>query len=172
MFAYLPSSAVVLRSRFTPQVNLLYDQRDRAGQYRKAGSVDLGHSATELRTSRPRLRNDVHSGGCFGGKKVVAQIEIGPPEYQSDPYRGGEPIVAVCGSAVWAAEDFQRMATSVLQWGPQQPHLQGRPVDKRHYKKDSRFVLDLYTLTYDSHESLDSLGDINAVRSYSIPIYQ
>lgn len=33
-------------------------------------------------------------------------------------------------------------------------------LEKRHYKKDSRFVLDLYTLTYDSHESLDSFGDI------------
>lgn len=29
--------------------------------------------------------------------------------------------------------------------------------DKRHYKKDSRFVNDLYTLTYDDHESLDSV---------------
>lgn len=29
--------------------------------------------------------------------------------------------------------------------------------DKRHYKKDSRFVNDLYTLTYDEHESLDSV---------------
>lgn len=28
---------------------------------------------------------------------------------------------------------------------------------KRHYKKDSRFVNDLYTLTYDNHESLDSV---------------
>lgn len=35
---------------------------------------------------------------------------------------------------------------------------------KRHYKKDSRFVLDLYTLTYDSHESLDSLGDLSEVK--------
>lgn len=31
------------------------------------------------------------------------------------------------------------------------------PFDKRHYKKDSRFVNDLYTLTYDDHESLDSV---------------
>lgn len=30
--------------------------------------------------------------------------------------------------------------------------------DQRHYKKDSRFVMDLYTLTYDSHESLDCHG--------------
>lgn len=29
--------------------------------------------------------------------------------------------------------------------------------DKRHYKKDSRFVNDLYTLTYDEHESLDTV---------------
>lgn len=29
--------------------------------------------------------------------------------------------------------------------------------DRRHYKKDSRFVNDLYTLTYDDHESLDSV---------------
>lgn len=37
--------------------------------------------------------------------------------------------------------------------------------DRRHYKKDSRFVLDLYTLTYDSHESLDSIGDLTARRN-------
>lgn len=28
---------------------------------------------------------------------------------------------------------------------------------KRHYKKDSRFVNDLYTLTYDDHESVDTV---------------
>ena len=28
---------------------------------------------------------------------------------------------------------------------------------KRHYKKDSRFVNDLYTLTYDDNESLDTV---------------
>lgn len=33
--------------------------------------------------------------------------------------------------------------------------LSGFP--KRHYKKDSRFVNDLYTLTYDDHESLDTV---------------
>lgn len=32
---------------------------------------------------------------------------------------------------------------------------------KRHYKKDSRFVGDLYTLTYDDHESLDTVELIN-----------
>uniref|UniRef100_A0A8D9E6M8 Uncharacterized protein n=1 Tax=Cacopsylla melanoneura TaxID=428564 RepID=A0A8D9E6M8_9HEMI len=37
-------------------------------------------------------------------------------------------------------------------------------IDKRHYKKDSRFVLDLYTLTYGSTETLDSIGDMNEVR--------
>lgn len=31
---------------------------------------------------------------------------------------------------------------------------------KRHYKKDSRFVLDLYTLTFDDNETLESLGEI------------
>jgi hypothetical protein len=57
------------------------------------------------------------------------------------------------------------MATSVM-FNPWVDH--GGPnsklLDKRHYKKDSRFVLDLYTLTYDSHESVDSLGDLNTVR--------
>lgn len=33
--------------------------------------------------------------------------------------------------------------------------------DQRHYKKDTRFVMDLYTLTYDSHESLDCHGILN-----------
>lgn len=42
-----------------------------------------------------------------------------------------------------------------------------RRLDRRHYKKDSRFVLDLYTLTYDSHESLDSLGDLTDVSIFS-----
>lgn len=28
---------------------------------------------------------------------------------------------------------------------------------KRHYKKDSRFTNDLYTLTYDDNESLDTV---------------
>lgn len=35
------------------------------------------------------------------------------------------------------------------------PSLSGFP--RRHYKKDSRFVNDLYTLTYDDHESLDTV---------------
>ncbi|XP_075234056.1 schwannomin interacting protein 1 isoform X2 [Lycorma delicatula] len=54
------------------------------------------------------------------------------------------------------------MGTSVLAnpW-----HGHSSKLDRRHYKKDSRFVLDLYTLTYDSHESLDSLGDLNARRN-------
>lgn len=43
-----------------------------------------------------------------------------------------------------------------------------RRLDRRHYKKDSRFVLDLYTLTYDSHESLDSLGDLFNVSTTKI----
>lgn len=29
---------------------------------------------------------------------------------------------------------------------------------RRHYKKDSRFVNDLYTLTYDENESLDTVA--------------
>ncbi|CAH0382123.1 unnamed protein product [Bemisia tabaci] len=55
------------------------------------------------------------------------------------------------------------MATSVMTnpWGNQ--HCSR--IDRRHYKKDSRFVLDLYTLTYDSHESLDSLGDLSTRRN-------
>lgn len=43
--------------------------------------------------------------------------------------------------------------------------------DLRHYKKDSRFLSDLYTLTYDSHESLDCHGVLNNnVSLYNIPI--
>lgn len=30
-------------------------------------------------------------------------------------------------------------------------------LEKRHYKKDSRFVLDLYTLCYDENESVDTV---------------
>merc|ERR1712156_1405016 len=29
---------------------------------------------------------------------------------------------------------------------------------KRHYKKDSRFLLDLYTLTFDENESVDEIA--------------
>lgn len=36
---------------------------------------------------------------------------------------------------------------------------------KRHYKKDSRFLCDLYTITYDNHESLEHLSILNAVNS-------
>lgn len=42
-------------------------------------------------------------------------------------------------------------------YGGQMDSLSSLPFDKRHYKKDSRFVNDLYTLTYDDHESLDSV---------------
>nr|CAD7405993.1 unnamed protein product [Timema cristinae] len=31
---------------------------------------------------------------------------------------------------------------------------------RRHYKKDTRFLLDLYTLTYDNHETIDSLEEV------------
>lgn len=31
---------------------------------------------------------------------------------------------------------------------------------KRHYKKDSRYVNDLYTLTYDNHESLEDTVEL------------
>ena len=36
---------------------------------------------------------------------------------------------------------------------------------RRHYKKDTRFLLDLYTLTYDSGESLCT-GDCKVGESY------
>ena len=38
------------------------------------------------------------------------------------------------------------------------PLANRRDLAKRHYKKDSRFVGDLYTLTFDTHEDLESLG--------------
>lgn len=62
--------------------------------------------------------------------------------------------------AQWCANREAAMATSVMvnPW-----NNQVHPLLRRHYKKDSRFVLDLYTLTYDNHESLDSLGDLSAV---------
>jgi hypothetical protein len=31
---------------------------------------------------------------------------------------------------------------------------------RRHYKKDSRYVNDLYTLTYDNHESLEDTVEL------------
>lgn len=35
----------------------------------------------------------------------------------------------------------------------------GNGANKRHYKKDTRFFHDLYTLTYDENENLDSLDE-------------
>lgn len=34
-------------------------------------------------------------------------------------------------------------------------------LSRRHYKKDTRFVNDLYTLTYDDHESIDTVKLFN-----------
>lgn len=36
---------------------------------------------------------------------------------------------------------------------------------KRHYKKDSRYVNDLYTLTYDCWESLNSISLIPSIHT-------
>ncbi|XP_003247450.1 schwannomin-interacting protein 1 isoform X2 [Acyrthosiphon pisum] len=52
------------------------------------------------------------------------------------------------------------MATSMLV-NPWSMNPSNFRYDQRHYKKDSRFVMDLYTLTYDSHESLDCHGVVN-----------
>lgn len=37
---------------------------------------------------------------------------------------------------------------------------------KRHYKKDTVYLKDLYTLTFESNETLESLGEID-VSKYS-----
>lgn len=47
---------------------------------------------------------------------------------------------------------------------------------KREYKKDSIYVLDLYTLTFDENETLESLGDTTVSEIYDkiikqIPIF-
>ncbi|XP_037075795.1 schwannomin-interacting protein 1-like isoform X2 [Pollicipes pollicipes] len=44
------------------------------------------------------------------------------------------------------------------------PMVHRRDLKKRHYKKDSRFVGDLYTLTFDTHEDLESLGYLDLQR--------
>lgn len=36
---------------------------------------------------------------------------------------------------------------------------------KRHYKKDTRFVYDLYTLSYDNHESLEHISILSKTPS-------
>lgn len=51
------------------------------------------------------------------------------------------------------------------------PVNSNRKFDRRHYKKDTRFILDLYTLTYDSHENVDSLGDLSNVSILMICTY-
>ncbi|XP_035712539.1 schwannomin-interacting protein 1 isoform X4 [Folsomia candida] len=35
----------------------------------------------------------------------------------------------------------------------------------RHYKKDSRFVMDLYTITYDTHEKLENLPELHDIHT-------
>lgn len=42
---------------------------------------------------------------------------------------------------------------------------------KRHYKKDSRYVNDLYTLTYDNHESLYATTELISPSHYTINNY-
>lgn len=59
------------------------------------------------------------------------------------------------------------MATSMLV-NPWSMNSTDFRYDQRHYKKDSRFVMDLYTLTYDSHESLDCHGVMNNNVSLSL----
>lgn len=61
---------------------------------------------------------------------------------------------------------YTEMATSMLV-NPWTMNPSSFRYDQRHYKKDSRFVMDLYTLTYDSHESLDCHDVVkNDVRIY------
>lgn len=48
------------------------------------------------------------------------------------------------------------------------PNLSGFP--RRHYKKDSRFVNDLYTLTYDDHESLDTVELLSVFNCQNVSI--
>lgn len=42
---------------------------------------------------------------------------------------------------------------------------------KRHYKKDSRFTNDLYTLTYDDNESLDTVELLSVFNTTVSSIY-
>lgn len=45
-------------------------------------------------------------------------------------------------------------------------------IARRHYKKDTRFLLDLYTLTYDENEDLESLDEIvSLIFTYSISYF-
>lgn len=39
---------------------------------------------------------------------------------------------------------------------------------KRHYKKDSRYLNDLYTLTYDDCESLNTLSLISSIHTFHV----
>lgn len=39
---------------------------------------------------------------------------------------------------------------------------------KRHYKKDSRYVNDLYTLTYDNCESLNTISLISSIHTFHV----
>lgn len=39
--------------------------------------------------------------------------------------------------------------------------------EQRHYKKDTRFLLDLYTITYDNHESVDNICCLVSSFSYA-----
>nr|CAD7395549.1 unnamed protein product [Timema poppensis] len=53
----------------------------------------------------------------------------------------------------------QRVSVSRGMFRSMKPSAE-RKDTRRHYKKDTRFLLDLYTLTYDNHETIDSLEEV------------
>lgn len=62
------------------------------------------------------------------------------------------------------SEDFVESCTShftlVMYLDNRMDSLSSLKSIKRHYKKDSRYVNDLYTLTYDNHESLEDTVEL------------
>lgn len=60
----------------------------------------------------------------------------------------------------FAAPSFNSSRTLVMYIDNRMDSLSSLKSIKRHYKKDSRYVNDLYTLTYDNHESLEDTVEL------------
>jgi hypothetical protein len=64
--------------------------------------------------------------------------------------------------AIEIATQYAGIMTSIqFELGAQVSNIPRIIASKRHYKKDSRFLSDLYTLTYDEGETLDNEPEVS-----------
>ncbi|KAE8750469.1 hypothetical protein FOCC_FOCC002763 [Frankliniella occidentalis] len=71
------------------------------------------------------------------------------------------PLTRATAMGMTTAPGAMGLMTEAMSAGP--ASLGHSLPTRRHYKKDTRFLLDLYHLTYDDHESLDTLDDLSTV---------